>query len=75
MKHANSSEKKGFGIFNALLVYFLFSVVAYAIYQGFVYVMQQVDTSNDVENVGLATFVITMTLAGTSALLRYERNY
>lgn len=63
------------GILNMFIGYCLFAIVAYAFYQLSVFLLQQIDASNDMENVGLATFVITMTLAGTSALLRFDSTH
>lgn len=75
MRHAISTEKKGFGIFSAFLGHCLFVIAAYVLYQVSAFLMQQIDINYDVESVGLATFVITMTLAGTSALLRYDARH
>ena len=69
------SEKKSIGIGYAIIAYVLFSAVAYALYEVMTYLMLQIDTSNDMENVGLAAFVIAMTLVGTSVLLRLDAKH
>ncbi len=72
MRQVISTPRRSPGIAGLIFGYSLAAISMYALYRFGAFIIAQIEIPANIENAGLAAFVITITLAGTNLLLRYD---